>query len=113
MRKKQVSPFEKDTWKRVDADPEFAEAFFEELVERPLAVQVSMLRRMRGISQVQLAASLNVTQSFLSKLEKEGSDHLVSLYEKLAKLLKGRLAIIPKGSRIITPRRQSRLPRAA
>ena len=113
MNKKDASPFEKDTWKHIEEDREFAEAFFEELVERPLAVQVSVLRRMRGISQVQLAARLHVTQSFLSKLEKEGSDHLVSLYERLAKLLKGRLAIIPEGSRIIAPKGRPRLRRAA
>jgi DNA-binding XRE family transcriptional regulator len=105
MKNKQASPFEKDTWKRVETDKEFANAFFEALVERPLAVQVSMLRRMRGISQVQLAEKLHVSQSFLSKLEKEGSDHLISLYERLANLLNGRLAILPEGSRIITPKR--------
>jgi ribosome-binding protein aMBF1 (putative translation factor) len=113
MKKKQPSPFEKDTWKRVEEDRQFAEAFFEELIERPLPVQVSILRRMRGISQIQLASQLHVKQSFLSKLEKEGSDHLVSIYEKLARLLKGRLAIIPSGARIVATRAHPKLHRKA
>ena len=113
MKNKMSSPFEKDSWKRVAEDPEFAEAFFEELIERPLAVQVSVLRKMRGISQVELARRLHITQSFLSKIEKEGSDHLVSLYERLAKLLNGRLAIVPQGSRIVSPQNPPKLKRAA
>jgi len=65
MRKKASSPFERDTWKHMEEDRAFADAFFAELLERPLAVQVSMLRRLRGLSQVELAARLHVTQSFL------------------------------------------------
>jgi ribosome-binding protein aMBF1 (putative translation factor) len=113
MKKKDTSPFEKDTWKRLKEDRAFAEAFFEELIERPLAVQVSMLRRLRGISQVELAAQLHITQSYLSKLEREDSDHLVGIYEKLAKQLKGKLAIIPEGARIVAFKSHSRLNRAA
>ncbi len=113
MKKKEASPFEKDTWKRLKEDPALAESFFEELIERPLAVQVSMLRRMRGISQIKLAAEMHITQSYLSKLEKEDSDHLIGIYEKLAKRLKGKLAIIPEGARIITSSCHSKLPHAA
>src|SRR5262249_27802945 len=106
MKQKNGSPFERDTWKRIAQDPGFAEEFFGELMERPLQVQISMLRKTRGLSQVDLAKQLQVTQSFLSKLEKEGSDHLVSLYERIAKILDGRLAIIPAGSRIVTLNRR-------
>jgi DNA-binding XRE family transcriptional regulator len=113
MKTKMASPFEKDTWKRVEEDREFSEAFFDELVQRPLPVQVSLIRRLRGISQVQLAALLHVTQSFLSKLEKEDSDHLIGIYVRLAKLLKGKLAIVPEGARIVTFKAQSKLKRAA
>ena len=113
MKTKNTSPFEKDTWKRIEEEHDFAQAFFEELVQRPLPVQVSMFRRMQGISQVQLAARLHVTQSFLSKLEKADSDHLLGLYVRLAKLLKGRLAIIPEGARIVTFKDQPKLKRAA
>jgi DNA-binding XRE family transcriptional regulator len=101
MKRKILSPFEGDTWKHIEEDPAFADAFFAELVERPLAVQVAMLRRFRGLSQVELAARLHVTQSFLSKLEKEDSNHLVGLYEKLAKLLNGKLAIVPEGTKLV------------
>ena len=112
MKKKNPSPFEGDTRKRLQEDPEFAEAFFEELMERPLPVQLGILRRLVGISQAQLASRFKVTQAYLSKLEKEGSDHLISAYAKLAKLLHGRLAIIPEGARIVLPK-ITRLPRAA
>ncbi len=113
MIKKTSSPFERDTWKHVEEDREFADAFFAELADRPLAVQVALLRRMRGISQVELAARMHVTQSFLSKLEKEDSSHLVGLYEKLAKLLKARLAIIPEGAKIVSSRKSFKPHRKA
>lgn len=113
MSKKKASPFENDTRKRIREDAEFAEAFFEDLTERPLPVQLGILRRLAGISQAELASRLKVTQAYLSKLEKEGSDHLVSIYADLAKLLRGRLAIVPEGARIIPPKTHLKLPRAA
>jgi DNA-binding XRE family transcriptional regulator len=113
MKKKELSPFERDTVKRIEGDSEFSDVFFEELVERPLSVQLSMLRKLNGISQVQLANRARLKQSFLSKLEKEDSDHLISVYEKVAKILQCRLALIPEGSKVIPPKDHLNLRRAA
>jgi DNA-binding XRE family transcriptional regulator len=106
MAKKELSPFDRDTLKRIAEDSDFAEAFFEELSERPLSVQLAFLRRMNGHSQMKLATRLRINQGFLSRLEKEGSDHLISFYEKLAKLMHARLALIPEGYRILPPLRR-------
>lgn len=95
-RKNKISPFEKDTWERIRKDPKFASAFFEDLSERPISVQFAMLRRLRGLSQERIASRLHRKQNYISKLEKVGEDHLVSQYERAAKLLHGRLAIVPE-----------------
>lgn len=48
MKKKQQSPVDRDVMKRIRQDPKFAENYFEELSERPFAVQRSILKRMSG-----------------------------------------------------------------
>ena len=113
MKKSGVSPLEARAFKRMNEDPEFAEAFFEDLAERPLVAQLSILRRMGGMSQVQLAALLKVPQSFVSKLEKTGTDHRMSVYELLAKALHVRLAFIPEGAKILLPHVRQKLRSAA
>ena len=99
--KNEVSSFDKDTLERIRKDRKFAAVFFEDLSERPMAVQLSVLRRIRGASQESMASKLRRNQNYISKLEKPGSDHLLSNYEKAAKILHGRIAIIPEGSKIM------------
>ena len=99
--KNAASPFERDTWQRVQEDPKFASAFFEDLSERPIAVQFAILRRLRGLSQEKMASRLHRKQNYISKLEKAGADHLLSHYEKAVKLLHGKLAIIPQGAKVV------------
>lgn len=101
-RKIEVSPFEKDTWKRIQEDPEFASFFFEDLSERPISVQFATLRRLQGLSQEKVASRLHRRQNYISKLEKPGEDHLMSHYEKAVKFLHGRLAIIPDGIKLVS-----------
>lgn len=101
MRKKEVSPIDRDVRKRIEEDPEFAEVYFEELSERPLSIQLAIFRRLKGVSQVKLASKLHMRQAFISKLEKVDSNHLLRHYEKLAKMLHGRLAIIPEGAKLV------------
>ena len=99
--KAEISPLERDTWKRVQEDPEFASAFFEDLSERPIAVQFAILRRLKGLSQEKIASRLHRRQNYISKLERPGMDHLISHYEKAVKFLHGRLAIIPEGVKLV------------
>jgi hypothetical protein len=102
MRKKtEISPVDKDAAKWIKEDAGFAADYFEALAERPLPVQLATLRRLCGITQDKMAARLHVRQAYVSKLEKLGSDHLVSNYEKAARFLHGRLAIIPEGGKIV------------
>lgn len=101
MRKNAASPFDRDVEKRLKADPEYAEAYFAELAQAPLPLQLAIMRRLRGLTQEKMAAKLHVKQAYISKLEKMGSDHLVSNYERAARMLHGHLAIIPDGSRVV------------
>lgn len=101
MRNKTSSPFDRDVERRLKEDSAYAESYFEELAKAPLPLQLAILRRLRGMTQAKLAADLRVKQAYISKLEKPGSDHLLSNYEKAARLLKGHLAIIPDGARVV------------
>ena len=95
------SPFEQDTWERIRRDPEFCAAFFEDISKRPIAAQLTIFRRLQGISQEKIAAKIHKKQNYISKLETPKSDHLISHYERVAKLLNGRLAIIPQGAHFV------------
>jgi len=109
MKKNKISPFEGDTWARLAKDVKFAEAFLAELSERPLPVQLGLLRKMAGYTQNQLATHAKLPQSFVSKLEKLGSDHRLSVYERIARLIHGRIVIIPEGAKIVFSKRSARL----
>lgn len=101
MKKRDTSPVHQDVLKRIKEDPEFAKVYFEDLAERPITVQVSVLRRLNGLSQEKVASRLRMKQAFVSKLEKEGSDHLISKIEKVARLLHSRLVLLPKGAHVV------------
>ena len=101
MKKNTVSPFDRDVVKRLKSDPGYAEAYFEELAKTPLPLQLGVLRRLSGVTQEKMASKLHVKQAYISKLEKPGSDHLFSNYEKAARILHGHLAIIPNGARVV------------
>jgi DNA-binding XRE family transcriptional regulator len=105
MRKNATSPFDRDVKKRLAEDPEYAESYLEALAKAPLSLQLAILRRLRGLTQAKMAAKLHVQQAYISKLEKPGSDHLVSNYEKAARMLHGRLTIIPDGARVVSAER--------
>jgi len=93
--------FTEATWKELREDPEFARAFFEAYLQESVPLQTMLLRTLGGISQAQLAQKLGVNQTHLSRLEKDGSDHVISVYEKLGKLLHAKLALIPDGAKIV------------
>ena len=98
---KTISPFDRDVVSRLRKDPEYAEAYFEELAKAPLPLQLAILRRLHGLTQEKMAARLRVKQGYISKLEKAGSNHLLTNYERAARLLHGHLAIIPDGAKIV------------
>ncbi len=75
--------------------------FFQAMAEVPLPVQLSLLRRLQGFSQVRLASRLRMKQSYLSRLEIQGSGHLLRQYEEVAKALGARVALLPRGARVI------------
>lgn len=101
MKKNAISPFDRDVEKRLKNDPEYAESYMEELAKAPLPLQLAILRRLRGVTQAKMAAKLHVKQAYISKLEKPGSDHLLSNYAKAARMLNGHLAIIPNDARLV------------
>lgn len=101
MKKDAVSPLDRDIVKRLKTDAKYAESYLEELAKIPLPLQLALLRRLKGVTQEKMAARLHVQQAYISKLEKPGSDHLFSNYEKAARMLHGRLAIIPEGAKVV------------
>lgn len=101
MKRNAVSPFDRDVVKRLREDPNYAESYFEEMAKAPLPLQLALLRRLKGVTQEKMAAKLHVKQAYISKLEKPGTDHLFSNYEKAARMLNGHLAIIPEGARVV------------
>lgn len=101
MRRPSRGPrFSEATWKELREDPKFAKAFFEAYIRESVPLQAMLLRTLGGISQAQLADKLGVKQTHLSRLEKDGSDHVISVYEKLGRLLHAKLALIPDGAKI-------------
>lgn len=97
--------FDEDVRRAIDSDPEYAAAYFEELMRRPLPVQLALLRKLLGMTQEELGRALHLKQTHISRLEKSGSDHLLSLYTRAAQKLRARLAFIPDGM-VLVPRRQ-------
>lgn len=100
-RKSEVSPLDREVLKSIKQDPEYAASYFEELARIPLPLQLALLRRLYGVTQEKMAARLHVRQEYVSRLEKPGSDHLLSNYEKAVKSLNGRLAIIPANAKVV------------
>ena len=95
-----ISPLDRNIVKHLK-DPEYAEAFFEELVKAPVQLQLAMFRRFRGVTQEKMATKLKVEQGYISKLEKPGSNHLLSNYEHAARTLRGHLVFVPDESKIV------------
>ncbi|MBI3564959.1 MAG: helix-turn-helix transcriptional regulator [Elusimicrobia bacterium] len=96
MKKRAETGLDADVMIALRDDPEYAAEYFEELSRRPLPVQVALLRRLLGMSQHELAVAMGMRQTHVSRLEKAGSDHLLSLYERAAVKLGARVALIPE-----------------
>ena len=84
-----------DVRRAIAKDPAYAEEYFAELSRRPLPVQLALLRRLKGLTQAELADEMGLKQTHVSRLEKTGSDHLLSAYLRAAQALGARLAFVP------------------
>lgn len=104
MNKKKTIEFDKDVRRAIESDPEYAAQYFEELISRPLPVQLTLLRKFLGMTQDDLAKALRMKQTHISRLEKIDSDHLLSLYKKAAEKLGAHLAIVPDDMMLIPKR---------
>lgn len=94
-------PLERDTRAALRNIPGYAEGFLDEIASRPLSVQIAVLRRLFGKTQSEMARSLGLKQTHISRLEKTGADHRVSFFERAAAKLGARLALIPPGVRLV------------
>lgn len=101
MSKKREIEFDKDVRDAIKSDPEYAAEYFEELMTRPLPVQLAILRKFLGMTQEALARALHMKQTHISRLEKIDSDHLLSLYQRAAEKLGAHLAIVPDDMALI------------
>lgn len=109
MSRKKNLHFDSDVREAIRTDPEFAAEYFKELMRRPLPVQLGLLRRYSGMTQEELAKSLGLKQTHISRLEKADSDHLSSLYARAADKLGACLALVPRNL-TVAPKPQSKRP---
>jgi len=76
------------------ADAAFAERFRQAAAEWDVALQISTLRAMRGLSQAELAKAVGTTQQVISRLESPGySQHTRTTIDKVARALGARVEI--------------------
>ncbi|MBI2071040.1 MAG: helix-turn-helix transcriptional regulator [Elusimicrobia bacterium] len=101
-RKKQENQFDPDVRKAIESDPEYAAEYFEELMQRPLPVQIALLRKYLGMTQEQLAKALHLKQTHISRLENVDSDHLLSLYKRAAEKMGAHLAVVPENMTLVS-----------
>ena len=95
MRKTAETGLTEDVRRAIAKDPAYAAEYFDELSRRPLPVQLALLRRLKGLTQAELAGEMGLKQTHVSRLEKPDSDHLLSAYLRAAQALGARLALVP------------------
>ena len=95
MRKAIDTGMTEDVRHAIAKDPAYAAEYFDELSRRPLPVQLALLRRLKGLTQAELAGEMGLKQTHVSRLEKPDSDHLLSAYLRAARALGVRLALVP------------------
>ena len=95
MKKDAQSGLSDDVRRAIEKDPAYAAEYFDELSRRPLPVQLALLRRLKGLTQAELAGEMGLKQTHVSRLEKPDSDHLLSAYLRAAQALGARLALVP------------------
>ena len=96
-----VVPVDSGLIARLKRDSRFAKAFFEAYMEASVPIQAALLRTMLGVTQAELAQKLGVKQTHFSRLEKDGTNHKIAIYGKIAKQLGGRIAILPAGVKLV------------
>jgi ribosome-binding protein aMBF1 (putative translation factor) len=85
--------------RRLREDPELAQAYEQENLEREISRQVLRLRQMRGWTQAQLAEALNTKQSAVARLESGSHRPSLATLDKIGHVLGARLEVrlIPEG----------------
>ena len=79
--------------RRLRQDPELAQAYEQENLERQIARQVLRLRLRRGWTQAQLAGALHTKQSAIARLESGSYRPSLATLEKIGQVLGARLDI--------------------
>jgi ribosome-binding protein aMBF1 (putative translation factor) len=83
----QMTSFREDLARRL-SDPEFEREFREARERASLGLKIARVRTARGMSQAQLAAKLNTTQSVVSRFESaDYSGHKVETLRRVAEAL--------------------------
>jgi len=79
--------------RRLHQDPELAQVYEQENLEREIARQVLRLRQLRGWTQVQLAEALHTKQSAVARLESGSYRPSLSTLDKIGRALGARLDV--------------------
>ena len=80
----------------IEEDEQFRALFFAEAMSLPIASQLRLLRKFRGLSQVKLSKKTKLAQSEVARLESAGSNPRAKTLERLAKGLGAKIEIIPE-----------------
>lgn len=90
-----LTPFEDDTREALRKNPVFARAFFRDVSELPVPLQLSIMRRVMGVSQYEIAVKLRVQQPHVARLERAGHDPRLSSIMAQAQAIGCRVALVP------------------
>ena len=88
-----MSDFQKYKKKRIQKDPEYWQSYGEEFELFKIGIILRQAREEAGLTQEQIAKSLNTNKSAISRIEKHASDIRLSTLDKFAQAVGKKLKI--------------------
>jgi ribosome-binding protein aMBF1 (putative translation factor) len=79
--------------RRLREDPQLAQAYEQENLEREISREILRLRQLRGWSQVRLAEALHTKQSAVARLESGSHRPSLATLNKICEVLDARLEV--------------------
>lgn len=90
------SEFDKHVKQLFNKNKKLATEYWTMFAQEPISTQIAILRRERGLSQVELAKRLHIPQPEVARFERQGYKPTTSTLEELAKILNCKVVLFPK-----------------
>lgn len=90
------SGFDKHVKQLFSKNRRLAKDYWTLFSQEPISTQIAILRRERGLSQVELAKRLHVSQPQVARFERHGYKPTLSTLEELSKILNCKVVLLPK-----------------